>query len=75
MTRARRALHLYVPVRYYHGPDGRRDAYGYGKPSRFLTDELQALCPVTRPGEPPSHLSASGGAHRRIAVSVDALFD
>ena len=38
MTRARRELHLYVPVRYYHRPKGIDDAHGYGKPSRFFTD-------------------------------------
>jgi DNA helicase-2/ATP-dependent DNA helicase PcrA len=75
VTRARRALHLYVPVRYYNRPDGSGDAHGYGKPSRFLTDELQALCRITRPGEPSSHLAASTDGQRRISVSVDALFD
>ncbi len=73
MTRARRALHLYVPVRYYHRPNG--DAHGYGKPSRFLTEEVQRLCHVTRPGEQPGQLDAASGAGRRIAVSIDALFD
>jgi ATP-dependent DNA helicase UvrD/PcrA len=75
MTRARRALHLYVPVRYYHRPNGSGDAHGYGRPSRFLTDELQALCRISRQGEPPGHLAASADPRRRIAVSVDALFD
>src|SRR5262249_5819581 len=40
MTRARRALHVYVPVRYHHRPHGNDDAHGYGKPSRFLTPEV-----------------------------------
>ena len=75
ITRARRALHLYVPVRYYHRPNGSGDAHGYGRPSRFLTDELQALCRISRPGEPPSHVIASTGANRRITVSVDGLFN
>ena len=44
MTRARRELHLYVPVRYYHRPRGIDDAHGYGKASRFLTDEVQRTC-------------------------------
>jgi DNA helicase-2/ATP-dependent DNA helicase PcrA len=75
MTRARRTLHLYVPVRYYHRPTGNSDAHGYGTPSRFLTDELQALCRISRPGEPPSHATASANAQHRIVMSVDALFD
>ena len=74
MTRARRQLHLYVPVRYYHRPGGSDDAHGYGKPSRFLTGEVQRCCDVTRPPDP---VYAMGGptATRRIAVSVDSLFD
>ncbi len=75
MTRARRQLHLYVPVRYYHRPNGSDDAHGYGKPSRFLTAELQDLCDVTRPAEhlaQPDHRVESA---RRIRVSVDSLFE
>ncbi|MBV8221526.1 MAG: ATP-dependent helicase [Solirubrobacterales bacterium] len=74
MTRARRQLHLYVPVRYYHRPHGIDDAHGYGKPSRFLTDEVQRCCNIIRPPdlvdsiEPPA-------SRRRIEVSVDSLFE
>jgi DNA helicase II / ATP-dependent DNA helicase PcrA len=75
MTRARRQLHLYVPVRYYHRPQGRDDAHGYGKPSRFLTDDVQQLCEVVRPDEQLAAAGAGGGHRRRITVSVDSLFD
>jgi DNA helicase-2/ATP-dependent DNA helicase PcrA len=74
MTRARRQLHLYVPVRYHHRPRGIDDAHGYGKPSRFLTDELQACCSIIRPPDPP-HSVASSTRRRRIEVSVDSLFE
>ena len=53
MTRARRNLTLYVPVRYHHRPHGRDDAHGYGKPSRFLTPEVLATCDVTRLPDDP----------------------
>jgi DNA helicase-2/ATP-dependent DNA helicase PcrA len=75
MTRARRQLHLYVPVRYYHRPNGVDDAHGYGKPSRFLTAAVQQLCDVMRPAEPTATLSRSVAGSRKIEVSVDALFD
>ena len=39
--RAARACTSTCPVRYYHRPRGIDDAHGYGKPSRFLTDEVQ----------------------------------
>ena len=75
MTRARRQLRLYVPVRYYHRPAGRSDAHGYGKPSRFLTDEVQGLCEVLRPADDLGAPRAAGGGARRITVSVDSLFE
>jgi DNA helicase II / ATP-dependent DNA helicase PcrA len=77
LTRAQRELHLYVPVRYYHRPRGNDDGHGYGKPSRFLTDEVQALCRRTDATglgvDPAGEVIASRG-EPRIEVSVDALF-
>jgi DNA helicase-2/ATP-dependent DNA helicase PcrA len=75
MTRARRQLHLYVPVRYYHRPQGRDDAHGYGKPSRFLTEDVRRLCEVARSAEEQVQPRAAGGRPRRISVSVDSLFE
>ena len=76
MTRARRTLHLYVPVRYHHRPHGRDDAHGYGKPSRFLTPEVLAACDVTRlPDDPLNPYGAPVVTRRRVSVSVDSLFD
>jgi DNA helicase-2/ATP-dependent DNA helicase PcrA len=74
MTRARRELHLYVPVRYYHRPNGVDDAHGLGKPSRFLTADVQACCEVVRPVETAAPIAATD-TRRRIVASVDALFD
>jgi DNA helicase-2/ATP-dependent DNA helicase PcrA len=75
MTRARRELHLYVPLRYYHRPNGDDDAHGYGKTSRFLSDEVQRLCEITQPAEPTGPLTTPGFGTRRLTVSVDSLFD
>jgi len=76
MTRARRTLTLYVPVRYHHRPHGRDDAHGYGKPSRFLTPEVLATCDVTRlPDDPLNPYGAPVVTKRRLAVTPDALFD
>jgi len=74
MTRARRQLHLYVPVRYYHRPHGIDDAHGYGKPSRFLTDEVQRCCTITRPSDSVDPIEPSA-SRRRIKVSIDSLFE
>ena len=71
MTRARRDLTLYVPVRYHHRPHGRDDAHGYGKPSRFLTPEVLATCDVTRlpgrPAEPVRRARDDEAAPERLA--------
>jgi DNA helicase-2/ATP-dependent DNA helicase PcrA len=74
MTRARRRLHLYVPVRYYHRPRGIDDAHGYGKPSRFLTDEVLGTCDVVRADDDRFGVARPGHPPRKISVSVDALF-
>jgi DNA helicase-2/ATP-dependent DNA helicase PcrA len=76
MTRARRTLTLYVPVRYHHRPRGSDDAHGYGKPSRFLTPEVLAACDVSRlPDDPLNPYGAPVVTKRRVTVSPDALFD
>ena len=74
MTRARRQLHLYVPVRYYHRPHGTDDAHGYGKPSRFLTADVQRCCTVIRPPD-GVHSIEPRASRRRIEVSIDSLFE
>jgi DNA helicase-2/ATP-dependent DNA helicase PcrA len=80
LTRARRRLHVYVPLRYYHRPRGADDAHGYGTISRFLTERVQECFAVTRPREDGLVPGLEGGpatgaiAAARIEVSVDALF-
>jgi ATP-dependent DNA helicase UvrD/PcrA len=74
LTRARHGLHIYVPVRYFHRPRGSDDASGLGKTSRFLTDEVQALCDVLHlDGSPPALVGAE--IHEQVSVAVDALWE
>ncbi|HUO70517.1 MAG TPA: ATP-dependent helicase [Solirubrobacteraceae bacterium] len=75
LTRARRQLHLYVPVRYYHRPNGIDDAHGYGKPSRFLSEEVRQTCEVVRAAGDDAGAVRIQASPRRISVSVDSLFD
>ena len=74
MTRSRRMLHLYVPVRYYHRPRGIDHAHGYGKPSRFLTDAVRSTCDATRPDGLGRLPLDADGAPRKINVSIERLF-
>ncbi len=74
LTRARRRLHVYVPVRYYHRPRGGDDAHGYGQASRFLTESVQGLFKTTRKADAASAGAQRAAPERRVTVSVDALF-
>ena len=75
LTRARRRLHVYVPVRYYHRPTGRDDAHGYGMPSRFLTSAVQTLFERTpAPGAPDDGSVERLSERPALRVSPDALF-
>jgi DNA helicase-2/ATP-dependent DNA helicase PcrA len=74
LTRPRRRLNVYVPFRYYHHPQARDDGHGYGKASRFLTDDVKQLFTVvhTVASDPPA--AGPDRPARRIEVSLDALF-
>jgi DNA helicase-2/ATP-dependent DNA helicase PcrA len=75
LTRPRSSLAIYVPLRYYHRPRSRDDAHGCGKPSRFLSERLQALCDIVRVGSDDGELRpAAGATGSRIVVSLDHLF-
>jgi DNA helicase-2/ATP-dependent DNA helicase PcrA len=44
LTRARDHLHLYTPLRYYHGgPFGRGDAHSWAQRTRFLPPDVEPL--------------------------------
>jgi len=40
MTRPRRALNVYVPLRYHHHPRAHDDAHSWSQPSRFLAGDV-----------------------------------
>jgi DNA helicase-2/ATP-dependent DNA helicase PcrA len=42
LTRARKPLHVYLPLRYHHRPRGRDDSHGWAQPSRFLSAEVRS---------------------------------
>jgi DNA helicase-2/ATP-dependent DNA helicase PcrA len=79
MTRARDALHLVTPLRYYVTQQPRYgDAHVYGARSRFLTDRVLAtLEPVSAGAAPDCAAAADGALPTRIDVGarLRALWD
>lgn len=71
LTRARRGLNVYMPVRYFHRPRGVDDACGLGKTSRFLTDDVQSLCELVQPIKSPPLADAE--IHTQVTVALDEL--
>jgi DNA helicase II / ATP-dependent DNA helicase PcrA len=74
LTRARRTLAVYAPMRYYHRPRARDDFHGYGKLSRFLTEEAQALCEKVQSETEAVVLSQRAGDVKEVHVDLDALW-
>src|SRR5581483_12023695 len=73
LTRARRRLSVYVPIRFFHRPRGSDDASGLGKTSRFLTGEVLALCDVVQP-QPAEPQLVGAEIHDRVTVELDSLW-
>jgi DNA helicase-2/ATP-dependent DNA helicase PcrA len=72
LTRARRGLNIYVPVRYFHRPRGVDDTSGLGKTSRFLSDDVQSLCDVV---QQTSLVPLVGTEiHEQVTVALDELW-
>jgi DNA helicase-2/ATP-dependent DNA helicase PcrA len=74
VTRPRRTLHVYVPLRYYHRPRGRDDAHGYGKPSRFLTEAVQRVCDVERCDHELLRAPSVAGSAHEVEITLDHLW-
>jgi DNA helicase-2/ATP-dependent DNA helicase PcrA len=54
MTRARRQLHVYVPLRFHDRPFGRDDRHTYAQPSRFLSRRVVEQFTVHEPSPAPT---------------------
>jgi DNA helicase-2/ATP-dependent DNA helicase PcrA len=74
LTRARRALHLYVPTRYHHHPGARDDLYGLGATSRFVSEPLRATLRETRVDHAAAALGEAGAPSEPVEVTLDDLW-
>jgi DNA helicase-2/ATP-dependent DNA helicase PcrA len=70
LTRARRLLHVYAPLRYHHRPRGRDDIHNLAQLSRFLTPAVQGAFEVVQAGHPPVKKQVRVGT--TSAIRVDA---
>ena len=79
MTRARDALHLVTPLRYYVTQQARHgDAHVYGAQSRFLTTRLRATLELMSAVEPVTTSAAGDGtasARIDLGARMRALWD
>jgi DNA helicase-2/ATP-dependent DNA helicase PcrA len=79
LTRARRSLHLYAPLRYHHHPRGRDDRHGWAQRSRFLDETAVSCCDRTVAGAgpllPAESVGGPGDAAGRPAAAVAAELD
>jgi DNA helicase-2/ATP-dependent DNA helicase PcrA len=75
LTRARRNLAIYAPIRHYHRPRARDDFHGYGKLSRFLTEAAKFLCEnVQTPAEREGMAHTANGSVPPIQVDLELLW-
>ena len=77
VTRARHALHLYVPERYHHHPKGHDDRHGWAQPSRFLSERVRSRCDVlTERSHRPDSVESMPrvDATERVGVMLDGLW-
>ena len=74
VTRPRRALHVYVPLRFHFRPYGHDDKHTFGQPSRFLSPAVDNCFDTTRPAAEDRPAVASADVGIRVEVELDALW-
>jgi DNA helicase-2/ATP-dependent DNA helicase PcrA len=84
MTRARDALYLFFPLRYYHRPRGLEDGHSYAQLSRFLTPKVRSLfdeCSapgvetMTTEGHALPSGDADGSGRQRVEAFLTGLWE
>lgn len=71
VTRPRRHLHVYLPLRFHVRPQGRDDAHLFSQPSRFLSDEVLGRFEHRHVG----HTEAEPVIHLDVAASIGDELD
>lgn len=77
LTRARKALHIYFPLRYHHRPRGRDDSHGWAQPSRFLSAEVRSKLDEVEVLHGPAGCASNSAAKDgfgRVDVDLESLW-
>ena len=74
VTRPRRHLHVYYPLRFHYRPRGRDDDHAMSQPSRFLSDAVTACFDAVSAARHDSLAGASIDAGVRVEMELDALW-
>jgi DNA helicase-2/ATP-dependent DNA helicase PcrA len=77
LTRARKALHVYLPLRYHHRPRGRDDSHGWTQPSRFLSAQVRSKFDEVDVGHELASGSVESGVEDgfgRVSADLESLW-
>jgi DNA helicase-2/ATP-dependent DNA helicase PcrA len=74
VTRPRRYLHVYLPLRFHSRPRG-DDEHTMSQPSRFLTDDVAARFDAVHVSRHDTHPDVTVDAGVRIEMELDALWN
>ena len=76
LTRPRRALHIYFPLRYHHHRNAQDDKHSWAQPSRFLDDGVMAVLDQVTLAAPeaPRSISISGITADTVAGQLEVLW-
>jgi len=74
VTRPRKALHVYWPLRFHYRPKGRDDDHTFGQPSRFLSATVSARFDQRTVSHHDLRVQASVDAAAAVEVQLDALW-
>jgi DNA helicase-2/ATP-dependent DNA helicase PcrA len=74
VTRPRRHLHVYIPLRFHYRPRGRDDDHTMSQPSRFLSQGVTACFDTVHTARHDSLAGVAIDAGIRVEMELDALW-
>jgi DNA helicase-2/ATP-dependent DNA helicase PcrA len=74
VTRPRRHLHVYVPLRFHYRPRGRDDDHTLGQPSRFLSNDVTGCFDAVHVSRHDTRPDMAIDAGIRVEMELDALW-